>query len=93
MILINDMNRAIIDNMAEYETICQENFKKRRYFVQEEICSLNAESVEHSIMPIAHFVSAAVRSSEKYVQAAVKNLPMTRRFIAPAAAKSLRGNN
>lgn len=88
MILIYDVNKDHSDRMAEQETICQVNTKKKKFYVLGVICSLNAETVEHTTMHKVHSVSAVVRSSRKYAVTADLKRKKSMHFIALIAAKS-----
>ena len=88
MILNNDVNTPHSDKVAEQETICQVNTKKKKFYVQEEICSLNVGNVEHTITQRVLFASAAVRNSIKFAPTAEVKRKKNMRSVALTAVKN-----
>jgi len=88
MILIYDVNKAHSDRMAEQETICQVNTKKKKFYVQAEICSLNAGNVEHTTTQRALSASAVARSSRKFAPTADLKRKKNMRSVALTAEKN-----
>lgn len=74
--------------MAEQVRICQVSTKKKKYYVQEEICSLNAENVGHTTTQRVLSASAAARNSRKFAQTADLKLKKSMRSVALTAAKN-----
>jgi hypothetical protein len=83
-----DVNIAHSLSVAEQATICQVNTKKEKFYEQEEICSLSAENVEHTVTHKVLSVSVAARSFRKYAVTADLKQNRSMHFIAPIAAKS-----
>ena len=88
MILIYDVNKAHSERMAEQVRLCQVNTKKKKFYVQEEICSLNAENVGHTTTLRVLSASVVVRNSRKFAQTADLKLKKSMRSVALTAAKS-----